>query len=91
MLLLLTRTGEVAASVDWSERAEQFTPFLQATVLQSPMLATTLKQMRRGQLCVLALWWTYLISRKAASIRRPSLMTTLALGKKRYVPVAVVK
>ena len=40
---------------------------------------------------VLALWWTYLHSRKAASIRRPSLMTTLMLAKKSYVPVDAVK
>ena len=52
--LLLTCTGEVIVSVDWSERAEHFTSFLQATVLQSLLLAGTLMQMRRGQLRVLA-------------------------------------
>ena len=88
--LLLTRTGVSIVSVDWSERAEQFTSFLQATVLQSLLLAETFKQMKRGQLRVLALWWTYLSSSKAASIRRPSLMTTLVLGKKSYVPVEAV-
>ena len=56
LLLLLTRTGEVFASVDWSERAEQFTLFLQAAALKSLLLAETLRQMRRGQLLVLALW-----------------------------------
>ena len=90
LLLLLTRTGEVAASVDWSERAEQFTLFLQAAALKSLLLAETLRQMRRGQLLVLALWWAYLSCRKAANIRRSSLMTTLALGKKSYVPVEAV-
>ena len=89
--LLLTRTGEAVDFVDWSERAEQFTSLLQATVLQSLLLAEPLKRMRRGQLRELALWWTYLSSRKAASIRRPSLMTTLALRKKSYVPVEAVK
>ena len=73
--LLLTRAGEAAVSVDWSERAEQFTLFLKAAVLESPLLAKTLEQVRRGQLCVLALWWAYLSCRKASGIRRPSLMT----------------
>ena len=50
--LLLTRTGEAIVSVDWSERAEQFTSFLQAMVLQSLLLAGTFKQMRCGQLRV---------------------------------------
>ena len=89
--LLLTRTGDTIVSVDWSERAEQFTSFLQTTVLQSLLLAATLKQMKRGQLRVLALWWAYLSSRKAASIQRPSLMITVALGKKSYAPVEAVK
>ena len=58
--LLLTPTGDRIVSVDWSERAEEFTSFLQATVLQSLLLAGTLKQMKRGQLRVLALWWSYM-------------------------------
>ena len=70
--LLLTRTGGHAGSVDWSERAEQFMSFVQATVLESLLLAATFKQMRRGQLRVVALWWTYLSCRMAASIRRLS-------------------
>ena len=72
MRLLLTRTGAYIASVDWSERAEQFMSFVQATVLESLLLAATFKQMRRGQLRVVAQWWTYLSCRVAASIRRPS-------------------
>ena len=76
--LLLTRTGDAIASVDWSEHAEQFASFLQSTMLHSLSLAATLKQMRRGQLRVRALLWTYLSSRKAANRRWPSLMTTLA-------------
>ena len=72
--LLLTRTGDAIVSVDWSERAEQFTSFLQATVLQSLLLAATLKQMRRGQLRVVALWWTYLscAGRLADNARAPN-------------------
>ena len=58
--LSLTRAGEAAFSVDWSERAEQLTLFLQAAVLESPLLAKTLGQMWRGQLRVLALWCVYL-------------------------------
>ena len=77
--LSLTRTGERTVSVDSSERAEQFVLFLQAAVLESPLLAKTLGQMRRGQLRVLALWWAYLSCRKASGIRRPSLMTTVVL------------
>ena len=88
--LLLTRTGKVAVPVDWSERAEQFILFFQAAVLESPPLATALGQMRRGQLRVLALWWAYLNCRKATGIERPSLMTALALEKKKYVPVEAV-
>ena len=75
--LLLARTGDAIASVGWSERAEQFTSSPQATVLQSLLLAATLKQMRRGQLRVLALLMTCLSSRTAAHIRRPAVM---ALG-----------
>ena len=88
---LLTRTGETIASVDWSQRAEEFASFLRATALASLLLSEALKELRRGQLCVLALWWTHLTSRKAASIRRPSSMTTLMLGKRSYVPVEAVK
>ena len=88
--LLLTRNGEAASSVDWSERAEQFALFLQAAALKSLLPAETLRHVRRGQLRVLALWWAYLSCRKAGSIRRPSLMTTLALAKKSYVPVEAV-
>ena len=68
--LLLTRAGQAAVSVDWSERAEKFTLFLQAAVLESPLLAKTLEQMRRGQLRVLALWWVYLRCRQAYGDRR---------------------
>ena len=69
------------------ERAEQFTLFLQTAALESPLLAATQRQMRRGQFRVLALWWAYLAYRKASNIRRPPLMSTLALGKNSYMPV----
>ena len=85
--LLLTRHGEAAVALDWGEHVEQFTLFRQAAALESPLLAETLAQMRRGQLRVLALWWAHLRLRKTSSIRRPSLMTALALEKKMYVPV----
>ena len=67
--LLLTRAGELPVSVDWSEHAEQFMRFLQAAVLESPLLAKTVGRMRRSQLRVLALWWAYLSCRKTSCIR----------------------
>ena len=54
--LLLTCERTAATPVDWSERAEQFALFLQASALESPPLAEALGQLRRGQLCMPALW-----------------------------------
>ena len=54
--LLLTREGKAAIPVDWSERAELRTLFLQAAALESPPLREALGQARRGQLRVLPLW-----------------------------------
>jgi len=88
---LIARTGKYAVSMDWTERAEQFVAFLQTAALQSLPIAETLRHIRHGQLRVLALWWMYLDSRMTTSISRPSLLTTLILKKKHYIPVDAVK
>ena len=46
--LLLTPDKKIAVSVDWSERAEQFTLFLHAVALEGLMLTEILRHMRRG-------------------------------------------
>ena len=87
---LRTRPDARAASVDWGELAEQFVRWLQQAAQASGSLAQALRQLRLGQVVALAAWWAYLTCFKAAGIRRPSLMTTVVLEKKRYVPVEEV-
>ena len=66
--------------MDWDELAEQFTLWLQQATQESRTLAEAVKQLRRGQAVALAAWWAHLTScSTAANIRRPSLMTTVAL------------
>ena len=77
--------------MDRGELAEQFALWLQQAAQESRTLVEAVNQLRRGQALALAARWAHLTScSTAANIRRPSLMTTVVLEKKRYVPVEEV-
>ena len=89
--LLQTLPNGNVTSVNWTEVAEQFTLWLQQGVQRSQILAAALENLRRGHVVSLVAWWAYVTCAKVGPIRRPSLMSTVVLDKKRYVPVEEVR